>query len=147
MSYHDVQMDEMRCCGTNEIHALNESGITADDIALSVMMQREFEEFSCAHLILSEVTNHRDWPMHGADLERLVKKHELGTVLASASKLNINSGNHVRAYIWTPHYGRLQQWAQESEEWAEAMKERREQRRGWDHDIFGRGYDRYDRRF
>jgi hypothetical protein len=47
---------------------------------------------------------------YGEKLKAYIKKHKLGTVIATDTKKNVNSGNHVRMYVWTVNKTNFKKW-------------------------------------
>jgi len=137
------ELMEMQCCGVLEYYGINHSDIAVDDMLLDIIIEREFDGLRSAHVIFNTVVsgeNTDDYATSGsrrlAELTRLINAEDFGTILTSSAKRNPNSGNWVKCSVFTPKFGKIQQWAQHSGRWEQAVEDRRYQRDRW-------GFDRW----
>lgn len=102
----------LECCGILELVDISgEIGLPGyDDRKDGVELVVGYAaRSSAAHFIFSEAGRPSE-----ADYARLlaayIRKHKLGTVVRSRSAVNPNSGNSLRAFLWTPNRAALQRW-------------------------------------
>lgn len=123
-----MYIQETSCCGLKEIEHLSSCASPLDAIRKLIyyyttsededgndLDKPAFASPEFAHLIFTEAIGpHGDKPNkrhYGASLARFIRKHELGSVVASSSAVNPNSGNFVRVYTWTINHNRLSAYA------------------------------------
>lgn len=89
---------ELHCCGMADVQC---EGKTALDNLKDFWLSWEGEEdysYRPPIIVLSE----RLVDPAAGKLVALIRKHKLGEVVQTRSKINPNSKNRIRAYLWTP---------------------------------------------
>ena len=138
---------ELQCCGVREYYGIND-GISADDMLLDIIIARKIDGEGFCQVIFNVVTSGTstdenpfddDGPSdaYAHDLPALVKliaAEDLGTMFVSAAKRNPNSGNYLKTCVFTPNFGKMQAFFQDSDRY----KERNGRHSHWtrDRDIF-----------
>lgn len=95
---------DMCCCGVNEL-----SGIIHEDpfdILCDVGVQRFDEGKECAFYIFTDI----DTQKYGAALAKYITDNELGQIAASKSKINPNSDNRLRVWVWSVSDRAFHRW-------------------------------------
>lgn len=116
------------CCGLDEYYGLN-TNVDVADIPRELFLYSLDENRGMdptwstvrvsTQIVLTAVQpqstgNHRARYHYGADkkLVALVKKHKLGTIVSSPLKLNPNSGNKIKCYLWAVSVSGLKAYLQ-----------------------------------
>lgn len=107
--YVDVH-DDLRCCGLVELSGIG--GCTAEQAARDILTSYdgEYDPPQCAQIIFTQATRNRQKVGYGYNLAKFVAEHNLGSVAASAPKVNPNSSNIVTCFVWTPNYEGIRAW-------------------------------------
>lgn len=83
------------CCGVGELSQIDQTPESIlKDICDSWLIE---EDFNGAFLIFSDV---RDFT-HGEALKKFIADNKLGQVKVSLAKVNPNSGNPLKVYMWS----------------------------------------------
>jgi hypothetical protein len=108
--------DSLNCCGINELaeiqdcddakHVLEEVA-EGHKIKFGERSGAWDQDLLACHFIFSQAYKHSPY---GEELAKLIKKLKLGRLTSSGWKINPNSGNPVKVWIWTPSYRRLREW-------------------------------------
>lgn len=88
---------EINCCGIGEIVDIIENENHPEITVLDICKEMYENDKRSAFLIFSDIGRKKG----GINLKRYIKKHNLGTVTASPTAINSNSGNSLRMWIWT----------------------------------------------
>lgn len=119
------------CCGLLEIAGLRGYSDMPTESQLFKDLWVLFRgcDYRFAHVIFSDHIK----CARGDALERYIRKYKLGPVLSTKREKNRNSGNLVKAWIWTPdlpafkEYVKAHGWEEElkkeEEEWTEHLKQ------------------------
>ena len=96
-----MQMSYNYCCGIREVHNLGADRYEDNPKkALIDILQIRFEEYeNSAFILFSEVRTKKSYK-YGQQLKKLIEKLNLGKVLSTNSKINPNSKNTIRVYLW-----------------------------------------------
>lgn len=118
-----MELNETSCCGMNEIEGLSHSR-TAKEAMLAFCQYIEDEEGGdynydtgdyeptrtslrpLAQYVFTGTTDAK----YGPQFKAYILENKLGSVVESRAKRNPNSGNMVRAWIWTPSTKSLKAW-------------------------------------
>lgn len=104
------------CCGLREM-----SGIAAPAGTIlkqfgsycyndGVGVAFRYEDAKFRHVIFSQAGARSTY---GVKLAAFITRHKLGTVVASPTKINPNSGNPLKVWIWTVNHQRTYNWWKE----------------------------------
>lgn len=102
-----MYVDGISCCGVGEIDGLGDCEDAAH--AMSSLL-RDNGVPRQPFVIFTQATSRANVTSYGNRFRAYILKHKLGTVLASAGKVNPNSGNHVKVFLWTVHKGNMQKY-------------------------------------
>lgn len=123
-----MNLRTMSCCGMRDL-----SGLSAHRTAKDAMI--EFVRTSCpnasyynwdtrkceklrrlnfSHVIFSEAND--ELYRYGESFATYIRRNKLGTVIASERRVNPNSGNRVKFWVWTLHKQNLVNWANRNTE-------------------------------
>jgi hypothetical protein len=98
--------DLLGCCGVREIDGLSlhrEPEDALKGVALSAAYDHKWR-----HAIFTQAGKGK---RYGVQFAAYITKHKLGTVVASPTKVNPNSGNPLKAFIWTVNWPAFRKWA------------------------------------
>lgn len=100
-------LEDTSCCGVDEITSLN----SKPEQTLLEVCEDKYSAWGDgavhAFLIFTDAVKYK----HGAQLEKYIIKHKLGTIYKTAkSRRNPNSGNQIMVYIWAPNERTLKRW-------------------------------------
>lgn len=105
--------ENMCCCGIKEITGIG--GEKPTDVILDIsyrLFSKEYEDDnSCAFMIFSDIKEKTT----GKNLEKEIKKLNLGNVIRSKSKKNPNSNNSLAVWIWELNRTNLKKYFKEHE--------------------------------
>lgn len=88
--------NQMACCGVVEFDGLLEHK-TPQQALSAIYLDMEYEqEWRKAYIIFTDHCRCRK----GAELARLIKRLKIGPVTSFRRKMNPNSGNHIRVWVW-----------------------------------------------
>jgi hypothetical protein len=101
-----MYLQDMQCCGMREIDNL--SGIRhSEDAMLEFLRESEGDGQRFRYAVFSEAgTNAK----YGDNFRQFIEKNDLGSVIFTSWNKNPNTGNRVRAYIWTINWTALNKW-------------------------------------
>ena len=99
---NDVGLQLTDCCGIEELYDLREPNV----VLCKVDMYSERRAMIIFHDKVSSNTN-------GVRLARKIRREKLGSVQASKKKVNPNSGNMIRMWIWYPDFEALDNYCDE----------------------------------
>ena len=99
-----IALKETSCCGMGEVSGI--SGRSPEETLRLVYKDSLANKPFYAFIVFTDIT----MDMNGQNLRNLIKQNDLGEVIESNSRLNSNSGNRIKAYIWSPHWTRYGQW-------------------------------------
>lgn len=114
------QIQETACCGVKEIDGImgqRSRIIVRDAIRGLLEFYDDGMNLNCAFLTFSEVIKGKKKEykrQYGAELAEYIKENKLGTVKKSISKVNPNSGNTIRMYIWETKPENMMNWFKEN---------------------------------
>ena len=112
-----MTLNPTSCCGLNDIDELN-SHRTPENAMMSLCEELYFEDGGdyldedkpkLAFILFTELVKHK----YAKRFATYISKQKLGTVIHTPSKVNLKSGNKIRAWIWTVDRKALKQWAKE----------------------------------
>lgn len=89
-----ISINETQCCGLDDISGIQVTKVK-DIIEQVIDNELDIGCRPCFYLFTEETETKR-----GKELKKFIEKNKLGTVYATKSKLNTNSGNDITAYIW-----------------------------------------------
>jgi len=111
-----MRLESTPCCGVSFIEGIND---TPDHVIYQVCEQKWSDwddDRGQAFLIFTDTTssmkNSRlgSASYRGEKLAKFIIKHKLGTVISPNQRKNPNSGNMIKAWIWTPNEKNLRKW-------------------------------------
>jgi hypothetical protein len=102
-----LYFNNMSCCGIKELSGL--SGLTPDSVFKEFGKQAytkserdgRYENNRWRHAIFSQASVHAGANVYGTKFAAYIVKHKLGTVVETEELVNPNSGNYLKAWIWT----------------------------------------------
>lgn len=100
-----MYIDGISCCGVGEIDGLGDCEDAADAMT---RLLRDNGVPRQPFIVFTQATSGANVTSYGTRFRAYILKHKLGTVLASAGKVNPNSGNHVKVFLWTVNKGNMQ---------------------------------------
>ena len=92
---------DLCCCGINELADIYDDG-TAEESVLRV-------DNDVANILLFSDINRNNY-RYGRKLAALIEKEKLGVVVALPVTYNPNSGNRVKAWLWSVRKRKVQQF-------------------------------------
>jgi hypothetical protein len=95
---------DISCCGIKELDDI--SGYRPETI-LADICQEWFDNTPRAFMFFSCTTEY----VSGHNLAKYVKENGLGKVFKMPTKLNPNSGNHIRVWMWAVNNSKLKSLA------------------------------------
>jgi len=90
-----INIEDMLCCGMRELDYIQ--GEETIQIILTICSDIICDENKYRHVVFSDNGN----KISGKKLEKEIKKQKLGSIISTVSKINPNSGNSIKAWIWT----------------------------------------------
>ena len=102
----ETKIRYMSCCGTKELVMV---GYTAPED----LIRRLVFNYRFAHVFFTDVSGKyrsKGRSPSGWALAAYIKKHKLGKVVMSETRINPNSGNALTAWIWTVSKTNLNKW-------------------------------------
>lgn len=100
---------ESQCCGLSEIAEIQTEG-PVEETAQNIYNSWDGQPL----LVFTAVTRgkyYEKFYKHGDRLKEFIEKNKLGTVVTSHAKVNPNSKNTVRAYLWSVSARGFHRWA------------------------------------
>lgn len=116
-NYTTAKVRHTSCCGLCELFNLEDGPV--DCLAALAAWQHGLDgfdgddaEFEVGHGNYKPLVVFSDWVdlYNGHRLARYIKKHRLGSLVYSRIAYNENSGNYVRAWLWTIHQTAWEDW-------------------------------------
>lgn len=103
---NNIEMGYNYCCGVQEVSGLSDSDTTK---SLYVIIGNLLSGgYDCGFVMFTEVRGQND--NYGERLAKLIKKENLGNVINTRTKLNRNSGNQIRVYLWEFNYNKIKKY-------------------------------------
>jgi hypothetical protein len=99
-------IEQTNCCGFKEIDGLNDN--TAKE-SLNQVCEDFFNGEDAAFLFFTGVSKKR----YGQNFKRLITKLKLGKIIETEAKRNPNSGNKIKAWIWSVNKPKFKQYAKQ----------------------------------
>lgn len=99
-------LEETSCCGVDELDGLSKK---PERILRDLCFDKYDEEeggWKHAFLLFTDVTANKN----GARLARYIKNKGLGITTTLHAKRNPNSGNRVKAWLWSVNEPELKKW-------------------------------------
>jgi len=84
---------EIECCGINEIDGIDDD---PKDILEEVCYEYFDREHRCAFYFFSDIQDKKN----GIQLKNFILKNNLGKITPSPTRINPNSSNSLRMWIW-----------------------------------------------
>jgi hypothetical protein len=100
-------LGETACCGVNEITSLGDFRNSKDALQ-EVCRDMYWYEGNCAFITFTQAGS---GTRYGNNLKRYIESNKLGDVTVSPSKVNPNTGNRVRMFVWAINRPALDRWA------------------------------------
>lgn len=97
------------CCGIREIYGIGNKTPELILYSLGYYLDQG-EGISGAHYLFSDNTGAQDGVHYGEVFRDYIINHELGTVLETPFKHNPNSGNMLKAFLWTIDQPAFDRW-------------------------------------
>lgn len=90
------------CCGINEMQGL--SGFSVGEFrSMLAGMEDDGELNHGAFLIFSQATGRHLNRKYGEEFASFIRKHNLGTLASPPAKINPNSENLLKVWLWGPN--------------------------------------------
>jgi hypothetical protein len=93
------------CCGIREIDGL--SGHRTPEAVLKDLRGRFHEDHKWRHAVFSQAGKRSTY---GKRFAAYITKEKLGTVVETETKVNPNSKNPLKAFIWTIDWDAMRKW-------------------------------------
>ncbi len=99
-----MDISETTCCGLRELSSLD--GGTNQDMVLkaSNYIFGEMEDF--AFFVFTDQVSEGN----GTSLAKFIVENNLGRITKSRSKVNPNTGNTIKVWVWEIKHGNLKKW-------------------------------------
>jgi hypothetical protein len=122
-----MKLHQMMCCGLRELHGLEWEAREGPAYAMKEFIhaacpkRQEFKwrdgkyikqylsRLYFSHVVFSEAKDGAG--AYGEQFAAYIKKNKLGDVVASQRRVNPNSGNQVKLWVWTLNKQELVKWA------------------------------------
>lgn len=119
---HGFAENNLMCCGMAEYDGLNKAyGFKAKKALYSIAADMNYAdsdrdmEGGCSHIILTQMYHPETKAKEGCKnlnaLIRYVKRYKLGEFAVAPVRTNPNSGNKIKAAIFTPDVKAFREWA------------------------------------
>jgi hypothetical protein len=95
------------CCGVREIDGLAFYDGKPEE-AMKVVAKNTVYDHTWRHALFTQAGKGK---RYGTNFATYITKHKLGTVVATPTKVNPNSGNPLKAFIWTINWPAFKKWA------------------------------------
>jgi hypothetical protein len=92
-----IDMKSLECCGIKELIDIDDYRTEPEQIIEDVCEEYYIHEHRCAFYIFSDIQD----KVAGKNLRKYILKNKLGTITMSPIRVNPNSDNSLRVYIWT----------------------------------------------
>ena len=93
------------CCGLREISGI--ARCSGPEKALENLAKGMLYDSSWRHAVFTQAGTRSTY---GEKFKAYILKEKLGTVVESETKVNPNSGNKLKAYVWTVDWRRMKGW-------------------------------------
>lgn len=104
---------EMACCGITEIQGLSDHRNSEEALKEFCRIAGGYDwEWRFRFAVFTEAGGKKS--TYGKNFARYIEKHGLGEVVATKTKVNPNSGNPLKAFVWTMNIPALKSWAKEN---------------------------------
>lgn len=98
------------CCGLDEIDGLCDSPV-ATLLEVADEKYGDYLDAQQAFILFTDVMSKKRGNSRGEKLAGYIKKNGLGTVvMTQRAKKNPNSGNMIKAWVWSPNERALRAW-------------------------------------
>jgi len=122
-----MRLHQMMCCGLRELHGLEWASGSGPVHAMTEFihvacpkrqeykwrngkyMMQYLSRLYFSHVVFSEARDGNGG--YGERFAAYIKKNKLGDVVASQRRVNPNSGNQVKLWVWTLNKQALVKWA------------------------------------
>lgn len=115
--YYDTNItsaEQMNCCGISEIDDLGAARNAAE------AMYSILDEWNIARFVIFSQAGKT--AKYGVNFARYIKKHKLGTVIETPGwKVNPNSNNLLKVWIWTIDTKACEKWYQREDKKQNAL--------------------------
>jgi len=101
-----IDINGLDCCGIKEIVDIDNYTENPKQIILDICEDYYKEEHMCAFYIFSDIQKKKA----GKNLKNFIQKNKLGLITLSPIRINPNSGNSLRVYLWTIDKKNLKQY-------------------------------------
>ncbi|MFA5695834.1 MAG: hypothetical protein WC917_00010 [Bacilli bacterium] len=92
-----IGINNLDCCGIEELVDIADYETEPKTIIVDICTNYFENENQCAFYMFSDIQRKRS----GKNLCKFIKKHKLGLITQSPSRVNPNSGNSLTIWIWT----------------------------------------------
>ena len=100
--------DGFGCCGIREIEGIGE--LSAKEVMADLAEDFRYDH-KWRHAVFTQAGKKA---RYGLSFAAFIKKHKLGTVVASPTKENPNSGNPLKAFVWTVNWPALRKYLKDN---------------------------------
>jgi len=97
-----MTLEKLSCCGIAEYDGL----LNDPEENLRRICSDRFSYENGAYIVFSDIRA----CTRGKSLVKLIKKHKLGTIISPRARVNPNSGNKLKMWIWSPNDRLLKKW-------------------------------------
>lgn len=92
-----IEIRGLDCCGIRELIDIDAYLTEPEQIIADVCEEYYIHEHRCAFYLFSDIQDKKS----GKELSSFIKKNKLGTITMSPVRVNPNSDNSLRVYLWT----------------------------------------------
>lgn len=104
----------LECCGVNVIDQIADQ--TPKSVIEQVCESKFNQEDDCAFYIFTDIQK----MIWGTALASYIRKENLGIIRTSVSRVNPNSGNTLKIWIWHVNHTALKSWAKKHNSYHES---------------------------
>jgi len=104
-----IEIEGMCCCGVREISGIcgiKSKEVIKDFCEIVYGGYSEDPRLDFSFVIFTDINRQS----YGDNLTKFIKKFKLGEVISTKSKLNPNSGNMLKVYVWWVNDKNLREW-------------------------------------
>lgn len=110
-NYDGIEIEDLACCGTCEINGIKDN---TPQYVIGAMHQYLFftngKEVSWRNRrVFAYFTDNRD-KKFGNALEKYIKKESLGAIIKTQTRINPNSKNPLKVWVWTLNHDNIKKW-------------------------------------
>lgn len=118
-------LHHMMCCGVREYHGVNEDSTGVETV--SHLLDEMGTHGDAAFILFTEVisepprfgrSQRRAVPSTMKETLAIIEESGIGEVITIRARVNPNSGNTVKPYIWSVNWRAFKQWAERDVRWA-----------------------------